>query len=153
MKRLIFTLLALPAIFAQMPITASESGEPGILAGAKQASVFKGRFYNKEYSIYIDMDLYHQNRLIQGQEFLGEVPGYLGDNKDARKWIFTDASIKDSLTANLSITNDYGSEDLEATLTYNPKDSTYVLKQGEGSTIKIARNRKWVKLPGSIVFK
>ena len=56
-------------------------------------------------------------------------------------------------TANLEIINDYGAEDLTATLSYNPKDSVYTLKQNAGSTIKIARNRKWVKLPSTMQFK
>lgn len=47
--------------------------------------------------------------------------------------------------------NDYGSEDLQATLTKN-NDGTYTLKQIEGSTIKIARNRKWVKMPKTLIF-
>jgi hypothetical protein len=54
--------------------------------------------------------------------------------------------------AKISIINDYGSEDLTATLTYE-KDGSYVLKQEQGSTIKIAVNKKWVKIPSKLVFR
>ena len=53
--------------------------------------------------------------------------------------------------ATIAVINDYGSEDLTATLTVNP-DGTYTLRQEKGSVLKIARNRKWVKLPKSLVF-
>ena len=46
----------------------------------------------------------------------------------------------------LNITNDYGSEDLTATLTYDGKGK-YTLTQTGGSRLKIAVNRKWVKIP------
>lgn len=120
---------------------------------AANDSVFMGRIVNDECSIYIDMNLYKQNVICAGQEFLGEMAGYLGDFKDSRKWMFTNADLTSAHKAKLVITNDYGSEDLEATLTYIPSDTTYVLEQGDGSTMKIARNRKWQKLPPKIVFK
>lgn len=153
LNKLTWTLMLLSAMDFSYPSKAQVPAEGNDIEIAANDSVFIGRFCNKEYDVYIDMDLYHQNRLIQGQEFLGEVPGYLGDFKDARKWIFTDATFIDPHTIQLSITNDYGSEDLEATLTYIPKDSTFTLRQGKGSAIKIARNRKWVKIPNTISFK
>ena len=55
--------------------------------------------------------------------------------------------------AYLVIINDYGSEDLEAKLTFNPHDGTYTLERTEGSTIKIVVNRQWVKIPKKLVFK
>ena len=57
------------------------------------------------------------------------------------------AKIDGKNSATLEIVNDYGSEDLTATLTYNPEDGSYVLKQKSGSRIKIVVNRKWVKIP------
>ena len=65
--------------------------------------------------------------------------------------VFNGAHVGQSRTAKLQIVNDYGSEDLEATLTLE-KDGTYLLTQGSGSTLKIARNRKWVKMPKKLVF-
>ena len=77
--------------------------------------------------------------------------GYFGDCQDGRKWLFTSATIKNDHLAEIEIINDYGSEDLKATLT-KVNDSTFILRQGEGSTIKIARNRKWQKMPKELTF-
>ena len=54
--------------------------------------------------------------------------------------------------ASLQMVNDYGSEDLEATLT-RQNDSIYVLRQGKGSTIKVPADGKWQKLPPVLPFK
>ena len=78
------------------------------------------------------------------------MPGYLGAKQDSRNWLIIDADIKDN-TAYLTIVNDYGSEDLTATLTWNA-NGTYTLQHESGSNIKIAINRKWVKLPPKLVF-
>jgi hypothetical protein len=47
--------------------------------------------------------------------------------------------------------NDYGSEDLNAELILN-SDSTYILRQLQGSTIKVAGKNKWIKLPKELKF-
>lgn len=120
------------------------------VAQNKQAQPFKGIIGNAEYKIYIQMNLYDNNITVQGQEIFGELPGFIGDSIDSRKWLFTTARVKNN-TARLEVTNDYGSEDLVATLTRN-KDNTYTLKQVEGSNLKIARNRKWQKLPKELIF-
>jgi hypothetical protein len=122
-----------------------------VSANAQESSIFKGYIYNGEYQVYINMDLYKNNITVPNQEIYGELPGYFGANRDTRKWLFTSAEITDSTTAKLEITNDYGSEDLEATLKKLP-NGTYELEQREGSTMKIAVNRKWVKIPKKIIF-
>lgn len=122
-----------------------------ISAFAQNDSIFHKTIYNNEEDIYIVMDFYNKNVKVTGQEFLGEMPGYLGDFQDFRKWYILEAYIINENTAKLSITNDEGSEDLEATLTYNP-DGTYTLKQGSGSTLRTARNRKWHKLSKTLVY-
>ncbi len=122
-----------------------------VSANAQESSIFKGYIYNGEYQVYINMDLYKNNITVPNQEIYGELPGYFGANRDTRKWLFTSAEITDSTTAKLEITNDYGSEDLEATLKKLP-NGTYELEQKEGSTMKIAVNRKWVKIPKKIIF-
>ena len=115
---------------------------------------FKAYIYNKEYKVYMRINLYDNDIKIPGQEIFGEIGGFLRSDDDSRCWIITSAEVNEKKhTANLEIINDYGSEDLTATLSYNPKDSTYTLKQNVGSNIKIARNRKWVKLPGTMQFK
>lgn len=111
---------------------------------------FKGTFLNKEYQVYITINFQEQNVKVPGQDILGELPGYFGDQKDSRKWLITSAKVKGKV-AYLEIVNDYGSEDLEAELTLE-KDGTYTLEQKKGSNIKIARDRKWVKIPGKLTF-
>ena len=113
--------------------------------------IFKTRIENKEYQVWLDIDFYKQDIIIPGQEIFGEVPGYLGAKRDTRKWIIVDLGIKGNV-ATLDIINDYGSEDLEASLTYNG-DGTYTFKQIKGSTIEIVVNNKWVKLPQKMIFK
>lgn len=98
----------------------------------------------------MNIDFYHKNLKVPGQELFGEMPGYFGDKKDSRKWLITDAEIEGN-TAHLSIINDYGSEDLTADLIVH-KDGTYELVQKDGSNLKIARNRKWVKIPKKTKF-
>ncbi len=115
------------------------------------STLFKGYFNNKENNIYLKIDFYKQNIKVPGQDIFGEIPGYLGDNMDSRKWLITDASVNGK-TATVSIINDYGSEDLTAELTLQ-EDGSYILKQKKGSNLKIARNRKWVKLPKNIIFE
>ena len=115
------------------------------------STTFKGYLYNQKYNVYINMDFYHNNIVVPYQEIYGELPGFFGDKQDGRKWLFTNATIKNKHTAEIQIINDYGSEDLTATLT-KTNDSTYIFKQEKGSTIKIARNRKWVKMPDELEF-
>lgn len=115
------------------------------------STTFKGRFDNKEFNIYIVLDAYHNNVIVPRQEVYGEMSGYLGDYQDGRKWLFTASTIKDAKTIELSVINDYGSEDLTATFSFT-KDGTYVLRQEKGSNLKIVRNRKWLKLPKEMVF-
>jgi hypothetical protein len=52
----------------------------------------------------------------------------------------------------LQLINDFGSEDLTATLT-RKNDSVYVLRQEGGNPIKVPRNGKWQKLPKTIELK
>ncbi len=82
---------------------------------------------------------------------MGELDGFLGDYEDFRKWLILDASLSSDTSADMSLINTEGSEDLRATLTYNA-NGTYTLRQGSGSTLKIARKQKWVKLPKSLTF-
>ncbi len=114
------------------------------------STLFKGRLNNKEFDVYLNIDFYKKNLKIPGQELFGEMPGYFGDKRDSRKWLITDADI-DGKTAHLSIINDYGSEDLTADLVILP-DGSYELQQKDGSSMKIARNRKWVKIPKKLKF-
>ena len=122
-----------------------------VTATEKDTATFKGYLYNQQYDVYIRMDFYHNNISVPFQEIYGEMPGYFGDKQDGRKWLFTNATIKDRHTAVIQIVNDYGSEDLTATLK-QMNDSTYELHQDKGSTLKIARKRKWVSMPTTMKF-
>lgn len=122
-----------------------------IASHAQTQQPFKGTFDNKEYNIYLKINLYDKNLIVPQQEIFGEVDGFVGDYKDSRKWLITGSKLNKGGTATLSIINDYGSEDLTATLTL-VNDSTLQLTQDDGSTMKIARNRKWQKLPGKLLF-
>ena len=122
-----------------------------IFCFAQDSVTFKGYIHNEEYKVYIKMNFYDKNVIVPGQEIFGELPGYFGSKNDSRKWLFTDAVIKNRTTAEISITNDYGSEDLTATLKLRP-DGSYELIQNEGSTLKIVEKRKWVKIPKKIIL-
>lgn len=117
-------------------------------------SIFKGTIFCQEEDVYIYMDFLNQAMIIPGQEVFGEMAGYFKASYDSRYWMITSAEIdKKGRTATMEVINDYGSEDLTATLSFNPKDSTYTLKQVQGSTIKFGKNRKWQKLPKELRFK
>ena len=116
----------------------------------KDSTIFKGYLSNNEYEVYLQINFYQNDIKVPGQEIFGTIAGFFGDRKDSRKWLITNAAIEGK-TAHLSIINDYGSEDLIADLTLE-SDCTYSLKQITGSNIKIARNRKWVKIPKKLTF-
>lgn len=97
------------------------------------------------------LDLYDESITVPGQDLYGELPGYLGKKHNSFCWLITSAKI-DGNKAELQMINDYGSEDLTATLTAE-NDSLYVLKQVEGSTLKVPKEGKWQKLPSKLVFK
>lgn len=118
----------------------------------KSANVFTGYLYNDEYQVFLKINFYDNNITSSAQPLFGEMPGYFGAKRDGREWFITNAKIVGKKTAKLDITNDYGSEDLTATLTCT-NDSTYTLTQTGGSRLKIAVNRKWVKIPVKLEFK
>lgn len=121
-------------------------------AFSQNDSIFKCNLYNEEYKVYMNINLYDSNITAPRQEIFGELPGYFGQDNDSRIWLITDVKISKNNVAKLSIVNDYGSEDLTATLRVD-KDGNYILKQEDGSRIKIVENRKWVKIPTELKFK
>lgn len=123
----------------------------GIMAQEKE-SLFRTYIYNEEYKVYLDINFYDNDVLVHGQEVFGKVPGYFGAVRDSRKWLITSAEIVGKYSARLEITNDYGSENLTATLTYDPKDCSYTLRQTSGSRLKIVVNRKWQKIPTTLTL-
>ena len=123
--------------------------------GAKaqnQQEPFRAYLYNNEYEVYLKIDFYNESVTVPGQELYGEIPGYLGKKNNSFCWVITSAKIKDKKTATMNLINDYGSEDLTATLT-RKNDSIYILKQESGSTLKVPKNSKWQKIPKTIELK
>lgn len=114
--------------------------------------VFKGHFYNDEYQVYLHINLYDNNVEVPNHELFGTLPGYLGKQRNSFFWLVTASKIKSKHKAELSLINDYGSEDLTATLTQK-NDSTFILRQEEGSPLKVANNGKWQKLPKELVLR
>jgi hypothetical protein len=121
-------------------------------ASAQQSSKpFRAYLYNNDYEVFMRLDLYGESITVPGQELYGELPGYLGKKHNSFCWLITSSKI-DGEKAELQMINDYGSEDLTAMLTVE-NDSLYVLRQVEGSTLKVPKDGKWQKLPSKLVFK
>ena len=118
-----------------------------MLATAIQAQKnFRAYLYNNEYNVYLRINFYDQDISIPGQDLYGKLPGYLGKMYNSFCWVITACEVKDEHHAEMQLINDFGSEDLTATLTWL-NDSTYELRQGAGSTIKVPNKGKWQKLP------
>ena len=126
--------------FLLSPALAQENKEP-----------FHAYLINKEYNVYLRINFYQENISVPGQELYGKLPGYLSKQHNSFCWLITSAEIEGN-KATLQMINDYGSEDLTATLTAE-SDSVYILKQIEGSTLKVPNNGKWQKLPKSLELK
>lgn len=125
----------------------------GIGMSAYSQETFKGVLTNNDYDVFIHLNLYEENVKIPGQEILGETYGYLKKKTDSRVWVITDVELgDDGKSANIELTNDYGSEDLTAMITLQD-DGSYTLKQLNGSTIKVAGKGKWIKLPKVLTFQ
>ena len=118
----------------------------------KTAGPFRAYIYNKEYEVYMRLNLYEQDVRVPGQELYGELPGYLGKLHNSFCWVITSCRLLGDRKAELQLINDFGSEDLTATLEQTG-DSLYTLRQGAGSTIKVPFRGKWQKLPKTLVFK
>ena len=106
---------------------------------------FKGYFTNEEYNIYLKINLHDANIYVPDHELFGPLPGYLGKQHNNFYWLITDCETKNK-TATITLINDYGSEDLKASLRII-NDTTLLLKQLEGSTLKVPNKGKWQKLP------
>ena len=137
MKKLI--TLALICL-TSLPLSAQNVREP-----------FRAYLFNNEYEVFLRIDLYKQNITVPGQDLYGELPGYLSKQHNSFCWLITSAEVNGK-KATLQMINDYGSEDLTATLTVK-NDSLYELKQVEGSVLRVPKNGKWQKLPKTLTLK
>ena len=120
--------------------------------GQQKGDAFRANLINNEYEVYLRINLYEQNVNVPGQELYGELPGYLGKQRNSFCWVIPSSEIISEQKAVLHLINDFGSEDLTATLT-RENDSIYVLKQEKGNTLKIPWKGKWRKLPKTLEFK
>ena len=125
---------------------------PSLTWAQNQGDSFRAYLYNNTYNVYLRINFYDQDVTVPGQELYGKLPGYLGKLHNSFCWVITSCEVKDEKKADLQLINDFGSEDLNATLT-RENDSIYILKQGAGSTIKVPNNGKWQKLPKTLEFK
>ena len=137
MKKIIATMLFLLSL---LQANAQEKSGP-----------FRAYLYNKEYNVFLKIDFYKQDITVPGQDLYGQLPGYLFKKSNTFCWLITSVDMKGK-TATLQMINDYGSEDLTATLTAE-NDSVFVLKQIDGGTLKVPNNGKWQKLPKTIELK
>ena len=116
------------------------------------AKAFEAYLYNNEYDVYLRIDFYNESISVPENELYGKLPGYLGKKNNSFCWPITSVKLMNENCAELSLINDYGSEDLTATLT-RQNDSIYILKQEKGSSLKVPKNGKWQKLPKALPFK
>jgi hypothetical protein len=123
-----------------------------MLFAQKEDKSFRAYLYNNEYSVYLRINLYDQDVEVPGQSLYGKLPGYLGKEHNSFCWVITSCKVKNEEKAELQLINDFGSEDLTATLR-RVNDSLYVFRQESGSTLKVPKNGKWQKLPKRFVLK
>ena len=137
-KRIIFNILLLLLVTT--------------VGAQKKEDAFRAYLYNITYNVYLRINFYNQDVTVPGQELYGQLPGYLGKLHNSFCWVITSCEIIDENKAEFQLINDFGSEDLKATLT-RENDSIYILKQGAGNTIKVPHQGKWQKLPKTLEFK
>ena len=113
---------------------------------------FHAYLYNNEFEVFLQINFYEQDINVPGQELYGELPGYLGKERNTFCWVITSTKLKNDHTAIVSFINDYGSEDFKALLTCQ-NDSTYMLKHLEGSSLKVPKSGRWQKLPNLLELK
>lgn len=113
---------------------------------------FKGYFHNDEYGVFLRVNLYDNDIAVPNHDIFGPLPGYFAKDRNNFYWLITSAKLKSAHKAELSLINDYGSEDLTATLTVK-NDSVVVLRQEGGSPLKVPNKGKWQKMPTEMTLK
>lgn len=119
--------------------------------GQKEPEHFKGYFYNNEYNVYLKINFHECNIVVPNHDLFGNLPGYLGKKNNSFYWLITSCKVQNNKEADIELINDYGSEDLTATFT-KENDSIFVLRQKDGSTLKVPNKGKWQKLPKRLEF-
>ena len=119
------------------------------MSAQKRLRPFNAYLYNKEYEIYLQINFYEQDINVPGQELYGKLPGYLGKLHNSFCWVIPSCEVISEKKAVIQLINDFGSEDLTASLTC-VNDSTYELRQEKGSALKVPWKGKWRKLPKTL---
>ena len=104
------------------------------VSAQKNDRPFRAYLYNNEYEVFMRLDLYGESITVPGQELYGELPGYISKKRNSFCWLITSSKI-DGDKAELQMINDYGSEDLTATLTVE-NDSPLRVETGRGKYAK-----------------
>ena len=115
------------------------------------AQSMKGRYYNEEYQVFLYLHADSADVKVPGQDIYGDLPGYFGSKRDSRLWLITDCERINDKKVEITVINDYGSEDFTATLTEDA-NGNITMKHIEGSTYKIVVKSKYVKIPKTITF-
>ena len=111
---------------------------------------FVGTIYNEEFNVHIVMNFIDKNIQVPQQEVFGEVDGYMGCKGTAHIWLIVSSEVNGK-TAHIQMINNYGSEDISASLTVDDNGS-YTFKHLSGSTLKFPVGQKWHKVPKKLVF-
>ena len=119
---------------------------------AQEIKPFDVTISNDDYKIYMRLNLHGKNILVPEQEMLGEMDGYIGSSQSRNKWFIVSSQLIGKNIAEIEIINDYGSEDIKATIKLNA-DGTYTFNKKSGSTLKFGVKGKWQKLPANITLK
>ncbi len=106
--------------------------------------------YNEEHDVFLNIQFDGAGSVVPGHELFGELHGYIGKPRSNFYWLIVSLK-KNRESTDIQLINDYGSEDLTASL-IQQSDSTFQLTQRKGSTIKLPHKGKWQKLPKSIIF-
>lgn len=116
------------------------------------AQNLKGKYYNEEYQIHLYLDADNAIIEVPGQDIYGELPGYFSSKRDSRLWLIIECERINDNKAEITVINDYGSEDFNATLTED-SEGNITMKHLNGSTYKIVVNNKYVKIPKLLILK
>ena len=54
---------------------------------AQEKEPFRAYLFNKEYDVFLRIDLYNESITIPGQELYGQLPGYLGKMHNSFCWV------------------------------------------------------------------
>lgn len=121
-------------------------------AFAQTERPFEGYLYNDELKIFLKFNLYDKDVIVPGQEVYGELDGYMGSKQCAHVWAITVARILSPTEAEVTLINNYGSEDLTAKI-IRLADGTYEYRFIDGSTLKFPVKNKWQKIPKTVKLK